>query len=167
MERTGIHQNNVNILNTKRWCNPSIRLNSVAPELSPIQYQITTPSNQLTSNTIRAIKTKYKQAKERFKKQFFESLAPTQGQELSNLISTPSPSSHEEEIPENLRELRDAYCSCQNEKSKMLVLSVIPMQKYTKANLSEVFGCTRKALYKAEKWKDSYGASQKDIQKPN
>ncbi|KAG8181035.1 hypothetical protein JTE90_024781 [Oedothorax gibbosus] len=40
----------------------------------------------------------------------------------------------------------------------MLVISVIPMQKYKKASLSKVFGCTRKALYKAEKWKYSYGA---------
>ncbi|KAG8184351.1 hypothetical protein JTE90_006754 [Oedothorax gibbosus] len=42
-------------------------MDTVAPELSPIQYQIT-PANQLTSNTIRPIKRKYKQDKEGFKK---------------------------------------------------------------------------------------------------
>ena len=48
---------------------------AVAPEISPIKYQVTTSVDQLSSHIIRKVKRKYNQIKENCKKRFCESLA--------------------------------------------------------------------------------------------
>ena len=55
-------------------------------------------------------------------------------------------------------ELKSAYLTCHDEKSKMLLLTTIDMDNYKMTTLSKIFNCTRQNLYKAKKWKASYGA---------
>lgn len=126
-----------------------------APNMSPIKFQITSPVEELSSKTISYAKKKYKEAVKEFKRTFCESLAPLQGEELARLLS--SDNSEDEHVHSELMSLHKVYQSCQNEKSRMLVLSAIP-KDYTKQEIMKVFQCTKYKIDRARKWQASYGA---------
>lgn len=128
---------------------------TIDPNMSPIKYQITSPVHEVSSKTISYAQKKYKQAVKGFKRTFCESLAPFQGEELLQLLS--SDNSEDEHISNELMSLHKAYLSCQNEKSRMLLLSAIP-KDYTKQKIMKVFQCTKYKIDTARKWQASFGA---------
>ena len=67
---------------------------------TPIKYQIRSPVEDLSQNTKRAIKRKYKQAMKAFSKTLTHTICP--GQNIEDIIQSESSSSAEEEPGTNI-----------------------------------------------------------------
>ena len=65
-----------------------------------------------------------------------------------------------------LQALIDAYNSTDNERHKLMLLSVVPPEHYSKQKIMKLFNCSRYKVDASRKWRKTYGAlTPKPIQK--
>jgi len=110
-------------------------------------------------------KRKYKDFKEAFKKRYKEILAPGQEKELSVLTS--SSESDEEEVPSDLKFLLQAYVRAETEKQKTLILSAVPKDNYSQADIMRYFSCSKHRVQMARKWQIEEGALNYKVKRHN
>jgi len=124
---------------------------------SPLKFRLTSSVNQLSETTVRYQKRKYKDFKKAIKKRYKEILAPGQEKEISALIS--SSESDEEDVPTDLKFLLQAYDKAESEKQKTLILTAVPKDSYSQADIMSYFSCTKYRVQMARKWQNELGAS--------
>jgi len=110
-------------------------------------------------------KRKYKDFKEAFKNRYKEILAPGQEKELSVLIS--SSESDEEEVTSDLKFLLQAYVKAETEKQKTLILSAVPKDNYSQADIMRYFSCSKHRVQMARKWQVEEGALNYKVKRHN
>lgn len=130
---------------------------TAAPDMSPLKFQIISPVSKLSKSSIYYAKRKYKEAKTNFKKKFCENFAPQQGKELKIVLSSSSSSECENDIPESLQHILQAYESAGNKKTKVLILSVLSPNDLSKHDIMHFFKCTKYEIDKARQWRSTYG----------
>lgn len=136
---------------------------AAAPDMSPIRFQITTPVAELSKSSIYYAKRKYKDAKNSFKKKFCENFAPGQGEELEKVLFSSSSSESESDVPESLNHILRAYESAVNSKTKILILSVLSPNDFSKSKIMHFFKCTKYEVEKARQWRSRYGPGTFEI----
>ena len=97
-------------------------------DVSPIKFQIQSLVNDMSAS-LRYHKRKYKEAKAAFKKKFCSLVAPGQSEEFESLVSSESDnedSDKSDRMTAELQALIDAYDSTDNERHKLMILSVLP-----------------------------------------
>ena len=144
-------------------------LDNSTEDVSPIKFQIQSPVNDISNASLRYHKRKYKEAKAVFKKKFCSLFAPGQAEEFESLVSSKSDnedSDKSDRITAELQALIDAYDSTDNERHKLMILSVLPPEHYSKQKIMKLFNCSRYKVDASRKWRKTYGAlTPKPIQK--
>ena len=138
--------------------------------MSPIKFQIQSPVNDMSDASLWYHKRKYKEAENSiFKKKFCSLVAPGQAEEFESLVSSESDnedSDKSDRITAELQALTDAYDSTDNERHKLMILSVLPPEHYSKQKIMKLFNCSRYKVDASRKWRKTYGAlTPKPIQK--
>ena len=126
-------------------------LDSSTEDVSPIKFQIQSPIN-MSDASLRYHKRNYKETKAAFKKTFSSLVAPGQAEEFESLVSSESDnedSDTSDRIMAELQALIDAYDSTDNERHKLMILSVLPSEHYSKQKIMKLFNCSR---YKSKQW---------------
>ena len=125
-------------------------LDNSTEDVSPIKFQIQSPVNDISDALLWYHKRKYKEVKAAFKEKFCSLVAPGQAEEFESLVSSESDSEDSDKsdrITAELQALVDAYDSTDNERHKLMILSVLPPEHYSKQKIMKLFNCSR---YKAD-----------------
>ena len=144
-------------------------LGSSTEDVSPIKFQIQSPVNDMSDASLWYHKRKYKESKAAFKKKFCSLVAPGQAEEFESLVSSESDnedSDNSDRITAEPQALIDAYDSTDNERHKLMILSVLPPEHYSKQKIMKLFNCSRYKVDASRKWRKTYGTlTPKPIQK--
>ena len=136
-------------------------LDNSTEDVSPIKFQIQSPVNDMSVVSLRCHKRKYKEGKAAFKKTFCSLVAPGQAEEFENLVSSESDNEDNDKsdrITAELQALIDAYDSTDNERHKLMILTVLPPKHYSKQKIMKLFNCSRYKVDASRKWRKTYGA---------
>ena len=98
----------------------------------PVKFRIRTPIHELSESTLRYQKRKYKEFIEKSKQTYLALIAPGQEEETYAKFSEHSDEAESDIIPEDLKLLYEAYINADNEKQRTIILSAIPVEKYSK-----------------------------------
>ena len=122
--------------------------------IATVTFQIVKPPvHEISSSTRRTLKRKLKQVQEEARKQFAESVAPTQGDELiAELLCDSKDDSDEDDIPRDIASLLNAYSESDSQ-GKLIILSLVDHDSHSKTSIQKYFGCTRYEVDKARKLK--------------
>ena len=113
--------------------------------LSPISVQVTQTSvRDISTGLRRSIERKIDQVTSKIKETIAESIAPTQGAELITEIYGP------EDVPKDLKPLILPY-QASDARGKLIILSLIDHNQYSKNFIQDIFGCKKNRVEKARK----------------
>ena len=71
-------------------------------------------------------------------------VAPGQADKLAQIISSNSESELDEpKLSEEMREILNAYDQADTEKQRIIILSLVSPEHYSKTQVMELFGCTK------------------------
>lgn len=130
-------------------------------DISPIKFQMVSPLESYSESTMKYAKKKWKQAKKSFKLKYCEMVAPGQADKLAEIISSDSESEIDESnISKEMKDLLSAYNQAETEKQRIVILSLVSPEHYTKAQIMELFGCSKHKVDVARKWRKAYGPLQ-------
>ena len=139
-------------------------VDSISTKVSPVKYQIhSTQVHDLSSSSLRYHKRKYDEALEAFKFEYPKRAAPGQENEFleSMLENKDSHSAASyEDIPSDLSLLVNAYNTSETNKQKIIVLSAMPSDKYTKNELMNCFKCSEYIARKSRELREKVGPVQ-------
>ena len=108
--------------------------------------------NDLSEETKSKIKQKYKRPKKLFKQEFAASIAPGQDDSILGLLSDSS-EEESEALEDDIKHFLKLYQSSDN-RSRMVILSLIDPTKYSKGELIKIFDCSRYNVDEARKWRN-------------
>ena len=124
-------------------------------DTSPLSFQVKRKRiDELSSSTKKSLIAKHKKVKQQLKKRFAEAAAPGQAKEfMATVLGDSSEKDDEmEEIGEDLLELLRLHPESDSI-SKLIILSLVNHDKYTKTELMNLFGCSKYKIDQARKWK--------------
>ena len=132
--------------------------------ISPLKFQINNTSmNDLSKTAKRYHKRKYNGALESFKFEYSKRVAPGQVTEFLEQCENTNPS-----IPDftqsEITLLHDAFSSAERDSQRIIILSALPPEKYSKVKVMDMFKCHKYMVDQARKWRREAGAL---IQKEN
>jgi len=121
---------------------------------SPLKFQVKRKYvNELSEGTKTKIKQKYNRAKKLFKHEFAASVVPEQDESVLDILSDSSEEEHEV-LEDDIKHYLKLYKSSDN-KSRMVILSLIDPTRYSKEQLMELFNCSRYNVDQARKWRNT------------
>ena len=126
--------------------------------ISPVKFQINQTSvNDLSKTAMNYHKRKFHEAVESFKLEYSKRIAP--GQETQFVEQCETEASKIPELPlSEITLLRDAYLSADTENQRILILSALPPERYSKKEVMKMFQCNRYMVDQARKWRREDGA---------
>jgi hypothetical protein len=127
---------------------------------SPAKFQVTSPIGTLHRSSRNRIKQKFRDSMNAMKQHIANVLCPEQEDRLLKLVGEMQDSDDDED-DEALEHLIDIFKQVP-EHFKIHVLSVAPLDKYTKDELMGKFGCLRYMIDAARKYTKLYGPLKHD-----
>ena len=89
-----------------------------------------------------------------------------QADKLAQIISSELEGELDEpKLSEEMRELLNAYDQADTEKQRIIILSLVSPEHYSKTQVMEPFGCTKHKVDMARKWRRAYGHLQQRPEK--
>ena len=139
-------------------------VDSISTKVGPVKYQInSTQVHDLSSSSLRYHKRKYDEALEAFKFEYARRAAPGQENEFLESVlenkDSHSAASYKD-IPSDLSLLVNAYNTSETNKQKIIVLSAMPSDKYTKNELMNCFKCSEYIARKSRELREKVGPVQ-------
>ena len=132
-----------------------------ATDINPIKFQMMSLLEDYSVSTIRYAKRKWKQAEQSFKSKYCEMVAPGQAEKLAAIISSESDSdSDSTEVSKEMKDLIDAYNNVECDKQRIVILSLVSSENYSKVQIMELVGCTKHKVDMARKWRKIYAPLQ-------
>ena len=130
----------------------------------------------ITDENLKTLKLNYHKkviydssCKDKIIKRFSSLVAPKQAEEFESLVSSESDNEEIDKFDRIMAELQaliDAYDSTDNERHKLMILSVLPPEHYSKQKITKLFNCSRYKVDASRKWRKTYSALMpKPIQK--
>ena len=124
-------------------------------DTSPLSFQIKRKRvDDSSSNTKKTLLAKYEKVKKQLKLRFAEAAAPGQVEEFIKKVlnSSDEEDNSDDDIPDDLVEFLRLYPDSDSI-SKMIILSLIDHNKYSKNEIMAFFGCSRYKIDHARSWK--------------
>ena len=123
-------------------------LNSISEIVSvtPVKYQVSKPVNELKTSTLRYLKRKILEITEEATRTAIQSIAPGQSEELYDILFR----NPDDDVPADLVTLYKQFKEATRYNEKMALLSLISFQNHSKAEIMEIFRCSRHLVDKAE-----------------
>ena len=120
--------------------------------ISPIHWQVTkTPASKLGERSKDDLRKKLFQVKEAAVRVLAEGIAPTQGENLIQVLHECA-EDPDEDVPSDIRHQINVYKESDSQ-GKLVILSLLDQEKYTKEQIQTYFGCTKYAVDKARRLK--------------
>lgn len=136
--------------------------NSVEETFSPLKFQInSTPVQDLSKTALKYHARKLNQAVESFQKTYVKHIAPLQEEDFLNSITTlikPTNNEDSSKVNTELNLLIDAYKYADTNCKKILILSSIPPESYSKSKIMKEFSCSRYIVDESRKLRAKSGA---------
>ena len=127
-------------------------------ERTPRKYQLKRRLPEIETKTLKDLHSKMKKWEDSARKQFAAYVAPGQEEELLQAFVTLEDDDEEEnelEVPAELKRLASLYENSDT-LARMVILSTIDHEKYTKEKLMAIFKCSRYSVDQSRKWTNSF-----------